>query len=118
MTDPEIEDLLRRYRPAGPPPDLRGRVMTEAAPVGRTWPWAAAAAVLLATVVGLNLAAEHTYDDLRQGVLQTANTVPPLSPLDPALEDDELFRRTMEIARRVEQTVKRESQAAQALSWP
>lgn len=118
MTDPEIEDLLRRYRPAGPPPDLRARVMTEAAPVGRTWPWVAAAGVLLATVVGLNLATAHTYDDLRQGVLQTANTIPQLSALDPALEDDELFRRTMEIARRVEQTVERESQAAQALSWP
>lgn len=117
MTDPEIEDLLRRYRPARPPPDLRARVMTDAAPVGRTWPWVAAAAVLLAAAVGLNLATEHTYEDLRQGAQQAANTIPQLSALDPALEDDELFRRTMEIATRVEQTVNRESQAAQALTW-
>ena len=118
MIDPEIEDLLRRYRPADPPAGLRARIMTEAAPVGRTWPWAVAAGVVLATVVGLNFATEHTYDDLRQGVLQAANTIPQLSALDPALEDDELFRRTTEIARRVEQTVNRESQAAQAPSWP
>jgi hypothetical protein len=117
MTDPEIEDLLRRYRPAGPPPDLRARVMMEAAPVGRTWPWVAAAVVLLATVVGLNLATDHTYDDLRQGVLQTANTIPQHSALDPALDDDELFRRTLEIAARIEQTINRESRAVQAVSW-
>ena len=41
MSDPELEDLLRRYRPAGPPPDLRARIVAGPAPVPRTWPWAA-----------------------------------------------------------------------------
>lgn len=59
MTGPEIEDLLRRYRPAGPPPELGARVMTEAGPVGRTWPWVAAAALLLATTLYLHSAADR-----------------------------------------------------------
>lgn len=54
MTDPELDDLLRRYRPAGPPPELRARVAANAGPVRRTWPWAAAAAALLAATVYLH----------------------------------------------------------------
>jgi hypothetical protein len=55
MTDPELGDLLRRYRPAGPSPELRARVLA-APPVARTWPWAAAAALLLAATIVLQLA--------------------------------------------------------------
>lgn len=53
---PEIDDALRRYRPAGPPPELRARVIAGTAPARRTWPWAAAAAVLLAATLGLQFA--------------------------------------------------------------
>ena len=43
------EDLLRRYRPVGPFPGLRSRVVIGARPA---WPWAvAAAALLVATLV-------------------------------------------------------------------
>jgi hypothetical protein len=117
MTDPEIKDRLRRYRPAGPSSDLRARILGDTTPVGRTWPWAVAAAVLLATATGLNLTTDRTYEELRQGIRQPANTISPHSGLDAALHDDELFRRTLEIAARIEQSITLEVQASQALSW-
>ncbi len=43
--DRVVEALLRRYRPMDAPP---------AAIVGRTWPWAVAAAALLAITIGLH----------------------------------------------------------------
>ena len=46
------EDLLRKYRPAAPPPDLRARILV---PERAAWPWAVAAAALLALTVGLRL---------------------------------------------------------------
>ena len=57
------EDLLRKYRPAGPPPDLRQRVcggesLGGAAlygPPRLAWPWAVAAAALLAWTIGIHL---------------------------------------------------------------
>jgi hypothetical protein len=45
MDDSELETTLRRYRPAGPPAELRERIL--ATPNRRTWPWAGAAAALL-----------------------------------------------------------------------
>lgn len=51
MDERQVEDLLKRYRPAGPPDALRARCLTPP-PVARVWPWAAAAAALLAIVVG------------------------------------------------------------------
>lgn len=56
MDDRQVEDLLRRYRPAGPPESLRVRCLTPS-PVARVWPWAAAAAALLAITVVLEAAA-------------------------------------------------------------
>jgi hypothetical protein len=58
MNEPELDDLLRRYRPAGPPPALRARVMAGVPDVRRTWPWAAAAAALLAATVYLHQSAD------------------------------------------------------------
>jgi hypothetical protein len=53
----EIESRLRAWRPVGPPPTLRARVV--AAPESRrVWPWAAAAAALLLGTLGLRLAAD------------------------------------------------------------
>ena len=48
MKDHDRESALRRYRPVGPPADLHARL----APPRRVWPWAAAAAALLAVTLG------------------------------------------------------------------
>lgn len=47
---PDIESLLRRYRPVGPPSGLQARIFGEEC-LARTWPWAAAAAALLAMTI-------------------------------------------------------------------
>ena len=47
------ENLLRRYRPVGPPLDLRSRILVPERPA---WPWAVAAAALLALTVGFHAA--------------------------------------------------------------
>ena len=46
------EDLLRKYRPSGPAAALRARIVV---PERAAWPWAVAAAALLALTVGLRL---------------------------------------------------------------
>lgn len=56
MDDQQVEDLLKRYRPAAPPDSLRERCLTPLRPT-RVWPWAAAAAALFAITVGLEAAA-------------------------------------------------------------
>jgi hypothetical protein len=58
MTDKEhdVETLLRRYRPADPQPELRGRILADH-PAARAWPWAAATAALLALTVTLRTGA-------------------------------------------------------------
>jgi hypothetical protein len=48
VKDEDVEALLGRYRPAARMPELRARA------VPRTWPWAAAAAALLAITIGLH----------------------------------------------------------------
>ena len=59
MDDNEIERTLQRYRPVDPPEDLLDRILTGdrsalAFPEPRTWPWAVAAAALLALIIGLH----------------------------------------------------------------
>jgi hypothetical protein len=58
MQDPDIERLLRRYRPLPPSEQLFGKI-TKAPhhPITRspkTWPWAVAAAALLTITLGLH----------------------------------------------------------------
>jgi hypothetical protein len=59
MQDSELEALLKKYRPVDPPHGLERRIFDP--PPGRiarterrTWPWAVAAAALLAITVGLH----------------------------------------------------------------
>ena len=67
MNDNELDDLLRRVRPAGPPPELRARILASR-PARPAWPWAAAAAALLALTIGLQWSAGELRDDMRPGI--------------------------------------------------
>lgn len=60
MDDDKVRELLGRYRAAGPPAELRERALNAAANVPRAWPWAAAAAALLAVTLGLHTAADRS----------------------------------------------------------
>src|SRR5687768_10440178 len=58
--DADIEEILSRYRPAGPRSDLWAEISTfphsQISKSERVWPWAVAAAALLAVSVGLHAA--------------------------------------------------------------
>lgn len=56
MDDRAVENLLKRYRPQGPPDSLRERCLI-ASHEARLWPWATAAAALLAITLGIQAAA-------------------------------------------------------------
>jgi hypothetical protein len=58
MKDSEIEDLLRKYRPVGPPAELRQRILATTR-AHRIWPWASAAAALLILGLTFQLAARN-----------------------------------------------------------
>jgi len=58
MKDSEVEDLLRKYRPAGSPAALRQRIL-EPTRVLRIWPWVSAAAALLVLGLTFQLAARN-----------------------------------------------------------
>jgi hypothetical protein len=49
VNDPEVETLLRRYRPSGPPQELRARVVDIQGPGLREWCAVAASLLLAAT---------------------------------------------------------------------
>jgi hypothetical protein len=53
MDDDKVRDLLQRYRPVGPPSNLRA-VALRASSRERIWPWVAAAAVLLTATVAIH----------------------------------------------------------------
>jgi len=67
----QVEELLKRYRPAGPPNALRERCLPPS-PATRVWPWAAAAAALLAITVGIKAAAADVIAGA--GVVVTPDT--------------------------------------------
>lgn len=60
MQDSDIEGLLKKYRPVAPSNALEARIFqlpnpgAGQIPTARTWPWAVAAAALLALTVGLH----------------------------------------------------------------
>ena len=78
MNDSDIEDLLRRYRPVGPPANLRARILSESR-AHRVWPWASAAAALLASTLALHDAAGH--------VIATMDPKPAPEPAVRAIDD-------------------------------
>ena len=59
MDEEKIRELLDRYRLVGPPADLRARALAPVTRALRVWPWAAAAAALLAATVGLHVASNR-----------------------------------------------------------
>lgn len=58
MDDGKVRELLGRYRPVGPPDELRERALA-ASPTQRTWPWAVAAAALLGVTLGVHAASNR-----------------------------------------------------------
>jgi hypothetical protein len=58
LNDPELERLLRRFQPTDPPSGLRARIVL--VPTSQpVWPWAAAAAALLASAMTFKMATER-----------------------------------------------------------
>lgn len=78
MEDDDILSSVRRYRPVGPPPRLRSRVVQVKSPA-RTWPWAVAAAALLALSIALNTGARKIDGDT---ALLVPAGVPAVDPFD------------------------------------
>ena len=73
MNDEQLDPLLRRVRPAGPPDRVRARILDAARPVGRGWTWWLATAAMLAVVIG-----GHIMADRLQGRIAAA--VAPATP--------------------------------------
>jgi hypothetical protein len=61
VNDDQLEQLLNRYRPVGPPDDwlspITGSSNHPIAKSPRAWPWAIAAAALLVITIGLHVLA-------------------------------------------------------------
>jgi len=98
MKDDEILDSLRRYRPVGPSPRLRGRVI-QVKPAARTWPWAVAAAALLVFSITLHTVARKIDTDTALLVPAHAPVSDPLDGLPEALRvaaEREMFLQRLE----------------------
>jgi len=94
MDDRDVEALLARYRPAHPDPEFESRLSfrlkaeaTESS--GRTWPWAVAAAALLAITIGLHAAS-------REGAVEQPASVDAAATLSLELGGDDVGRRAAE----------------------
>jgi len=67
MNDSELEELLRRHRPAGPPAQLRQRILAPNTSQ-RWWSWAAAAAVLVISALTFRTAVREQVDVLNSQI--------------------------------------------------
>jgi hypothetical protein len=79
--------------PAGPSAELRARVLS-ARPPGRVWPWAAAAAAMLAVTLGLQAATVRTSREIaqRMGPAESETSLTELRAI--AGGDEALLRRS------------------------
>jgi hypothetical protein len=95
MHDQDLERVLRRYRPADPPIGLRKRCILQSVTdrSRRTWPWAAAAAALLAATVA-SVVATASLDPLAVQVDESERAIDRLAAL---LGGDDVARRLAEI---------------------
>jgi hypothetical protein len=110
MSEHELDELLRRYRPATPPAELRNR-LTSVRPTRRTWPWAAAAAAVFLVTVGLHVSTERIYRVLGDSVETGSSfSLDQLPALNEALGDDQWLRSTLE------EVIRREWEPANAAS--
>lgn len=109
MDERQVEDLLQRYRPAGPAESLRERCLTPLrhAPV---WPWATAAAALLAITVGLEAAAAGAISRV-DVVVAPDPTAQAIAELAEALGGDAAARRVAEQI--IDEQMRRERELAE-----
>ena len=96
MNDEQLDDLLRRVRPAGPGAELRARIVGIGR-VPRTWPWALAAAALLAVTVTGQFLAARTYRETARNTTPVENAGADLEALAAALGWDEGLLRHAEL---------------------
>jgi hypothetical protein len=82
MNDSDIENVLRKYRPGGPPNQLRQRIV-RSEPRQSIRPWLAAAAVLILCVLTCRVAArrEVSQVDLQLGLDANARVVDELTDI-------------------------------------
>jgi hypothetical protein len=89
--DKNLEEWLRRFRPAGPSPGLRQRIMREASAGREAWLWwqLSAAAALLAIATALQSATGRIDRQLTSGVprlFEAATTASALETWPPGAE--------------------------------
>jgi hypothetical protein len=107
MNDEQLEQRLRRVRPAGPSAELRARIMS-ARPAARAWPWAVAAAALLALAVSLQVSAGRVLEGVRPAHAGPAvDATPDLAALREAQAMDDADVRAMELSRELERRLGR-----------
>lgn len=114
MDDRQVEDLLKRYRPAAPPDSLRERCLTPLRHA-RVWPWAAAAAALLAITVGLQVATAAAMAGAGV-VLMPDTSAQAVADLAEALGGDAAARRVA--AQVIDQQMRRDREVAERPTPP
>jgi anti-sigma-K factor RskA len=88
MTDEQLNDLLRRVTPAGPPSALRARIMA-ARQSPSAWRWATAAAAVLALTIGLHMSTVRADREIRRLVAPAESDRTSLPGLRAVLGDDD-----------------------------
>jgi hypothetical protein len=112
MTDRDIEDLLRRYRPSDPPPELRARALSGRVRATGGWAWIAAAAALLIVSVAGQWSAAGIRERLRPpSIIET--TGEDLVSLRQFLPADEEIMRAFETMTSLERERRGREQSAE-----